>query len=922
VSQTPDQWERVQELFDAVFDLSPEARSQYLQQQCGGDIGLRSQVEGLFASAGITQAFHDAVWTTIGDAAAPQPGAQIGPYHILREIGQGGMGAVYLAVRADDHFRKQVAIKLLNTAFPSPRMLSRFKAERQIVADLEHPCIARILDGGATENGAPYLVMEYVDGVPLSQFDPQRKLPLVRRLQLFLQICEAVSYAHRKLVVHRDIKPGNILVTADGTPKLVDFGIAKLLTDADTLPAATTELILTPEYASPEQIRNESITTATDVYALGVVLYEWLTAKRPYEVRSLTPGEMERAICQTNPVKPSLAAAEPKAGRSLRGDLDTIVLTAMRKEPARRYASVDRLSDDIRRYLEGLPISARPDTWSYRTRKFIRRHTLAVSAAALLVTLLIAFSTAMAVLAARLARERNMATDQAARTEQISQFLLNLFKVSDPSEARGNSITAREILDRGAERISGDLKRQPHVQAAMLDTMGGVYEGLGLYTRAQALYENSLAVRQAARAPAIDVAQSDFNIARELEIRDLDYPRAESLARQALAVRRARFGGHSLEVADCLELLGNLARSEGKLDQAYSDLSQALSLKRDLSGAGSLPSAQAAYDFARIVFLKGDLPQASTLFQQTLAIRQKQLPAGDPLILESMEAVAFIWQSTGNLSGAEDYLSRVLAGRRKLYGPLHYGVAVALDNLASVLQDEGKISQAEADYRQAIDTGRKTIGEWTRSTAITINDLATLLRDRGDYAEAETAFRESIAIYRKTIGSDHADTALALGNLALTLLHENKLAEADQAGREALAIQRKRLAPDSPALARTLRTLGQVHQARNDNPGALSDYREALLVARKRKSPDPALLASILLPYGSLLQRLRKPAEAQPLLQSAFDTRAKLLGTEAEQTAEAEEQLGLCLTSLRQFADAESHLRHAHRVLRVHAARQ
>ena len=837
MEHSPDQWERIQELFYAACELDQNARAEYLVNECGNDTDLRMQVEALLASEGDTTDLQSAVWRSLEDISGPQPGTRIGPYEVIRSIGQGGMGAVYLAVRADDNFRKQVAIKLLFAAFPSARMLARFRTERQIVADLEHPYIARLLDGGTTDNGAPYLVMEYVDGVPLDVFYRQRKLSLTEQLQLFRQICEAVSYAHRKLVVHRDIKPGNILVTADGTPKLVDFGIAKLLTlDGESPDSKTTGLLMTPEYASPEQIRNESITTATDVYALGVVLYEWLTGRRPYDVSRLTPGETERAICLTDPVRPSAAVGElsPATRRRLRGDLDNIVLRAMHKDPARRYASVERLDDDIRRYLEGLPVSARPDTWRYRSEKFVRRHVYSVSAAAVLVVMLIAFSTGMAVLASRLARQRDIATEQAERTEQISQFLLNLFKVSDPSEARGNSITAREILNRGAQRISVDLRRQPTVQAALLETMGNVYEGLGLYARAQALFEQSLSVRRGDKAIAdVDIAQSELDIARELEIRDTDYSAGEAMARKALAIRRARFGENSLPVADCLEVLGNLARSEGNSAEAERQLKQAYLLNRNLSGEGSLATAQAAYDLGRVMWDKGDTAGAGNLFQQVYAIRQKVLPADDPSLLDGMEAVAFVWQAEGKLSGAEDYMTRVLGGRRKIYGPFHYGVSTALDNLASVLQDEGKLREAEATYREAIVVERKSIGEWSRSTAITLNNLAGLLRDRGDYPEAESTFREAIAVYRKTIGSDHSETAFCLNNLAGTLLLDHKLAQAKQAADEALAIQRKRLNADSPAIARTLRTLGRIREAQHDRAGAISAYQQALDVIQK-----------------------------------------------------------------------------------------
>lgn len=910
-------WDRLQELFHSACELDPSLRTEFLERECGDDLALLEEARMLVEAESDTMGMQLAVSRTAAELSGPQPGSRIGPYEVIRTIGEGGMGAVYLAVRADDHFRKQVAIKLLHTGFPTPRMLARFRRERQILADLDHPYIARILDGGATDAGAPYLVMEFVDGVPLTAYQRQRPLPIDEKLRIFRQICQAVSYAHRKLIVHRDIKPGNILLTSDGTPKLVDFGIAKLLTpETDGPRAGTTEYLMTPEYASPEQVRNESITTATDVYALGVVLYEWLTGRRPYEVRNLNPGELERAICITDPVKPSaIADQSPAVSRELRGDLDTIVLTAMQKDLARRYATVDRLEEDIRRYLDGLPVSARPDTWWYRAQKFTRRHTLAVGAAAALLTILVGFSTGMAVLAKRLAKERDVATRQAARAEQISQFLTNLFKVSDPSEARGNTITAREILDSGAARISKDLKHQPAVEAALLDTIGNVYEDLGLYPRAQSLFEQSLSLRSAEHSGSnTDIAQSYFNVAKELDIRGKDYAQAEAYAQKALVIRRKRFGPRSVQVADCLELLGNLARSEGDSKQAQAELKQAYDLKRDLLGEQNVQTAQAAYDLGRAIWMHGDSKPAEALFAESLRTREKLLPPDDPKTLDSMEAIALMLEDDNRLPEAERYFRRVLAGRRRFYGENHYGTAIALDNLASVLQEEHNFGEAEMCYRQSIAIERKTIGERSGNTAVTINNLASLLRDEGQRAAAEALYREAVDIDRHALGGDHPMTALMMRNLADILLAEHKLSEAGLVASQALAIERKRLDAKDPALARTLRTVAGVEEARNQDASAAADYANALTIARAASSEG--LQASIALRYGALLMKMNEDASAESQLQNAFAIQTKLHGPQSDEAVDAEEQLGICLGHLKQQPEARDHLEHAYQVMR------
>ena len=385
-----DNWERVQEIFLEAADLCPSERVPFLDVACGGDAGLRLDVEALLREDAEGVAALDA---TIQNAAASlleEPlltGARLGPYRVIEEIGRGGMGSVYLAERDDDEYRKRVAIKVVKRGMDTDEVLHRFRHERQILAGLEHPYIARLIDGGTTPDGRPFFVMEYVNGEPIHSYCSSHKLNLESRLRLFLRVCEAVSHAHGALVVHRDLKPGNILVTAEGLPKLVDFGVAKLLDSGDD-PGLTATIYgggpLTPEYASPEQVRGLPVTTASDAYALGAILYELLTGTRAQKIDTHTPAEIDRVVCETQPPRPSSVA------RGLNSDLDNIVLMAMRKECERRYQSVEQLSADIVRYLSGRPVTARQDSFTYRARKFMRRHRLAVTAAALLFGSLVA----------------------------------------------------------------------------------------------------------------------------------------------------------------------------------------------------------------------------------------------------------------------------------------------------------------------------------------------------------------------------------------------------------------------------------------------------------------------------------------------------------------------------------------------------
>jgi eukaryotic-like serine/threonine-protein kinase len=536
---------------------------------------------------------------------APMAERRIGPYRLLKELGHGGFGVVYLAARADEAYHKRVAIKVLRVGIGNAEAFRHFRRERQILAVLEHPNIARLLEGGTTDDGLPYLVMEYVQGQPIDSYCDGRRLPIAGRLRLFREICSAVSFAHRNLIVHRDLKPGNILVAPEGVPKLLDFGIAKLLQPELSGEAPTaTGFAMTPEYASPEQVRGQGVTTASDVYALGVVLYELLTGHRPYRLKSRQTLEVLKAVCDEEPQKPSIvvtrseegiegrASITPEGvggardlsperlGRRLSGDLDNIVLMALRKEPHRRYGSVEALSEDIACYLQERPVLARKGTAAYRAGKYVRRHALGVAVAVGFVLLLGGFSVAMAIQSRHLARERDHAAQERDKAEKVSSFLVDLFKVSDPSEAKGNTVTAREILDKGAERIRGELKDKPEVQATLMHTMGQVYKSLGLYDKAEGLLSSALEIQKGVFGPEHpDVAESMKGLGETLT--DEGRARvAESLLRDALAIRSKVLPKGHPDIAEsrsalggCLIQLQRYGEAESLLLEGYPILS-------------------------------------------------------------------------------------------------------------------------------------------------------------------------------------------------------------------------------------------------------------------------------------------------------------------------------------------------------------
>jgi serine/threonine protein kinase len=532
-------WRQTEELFYQASELPPAERESFVELHCAGDDELMREVWSLLASADEPlEPLREPIRDAIEDLSGAPPGMVIGPYRILRLLGEGGMGKVYLATRADQQYQQQVAIKFMHAGQMAPRsLLLRFRSERQILADLNHPNIARMFDGGVTAEGVPYIVMEYVEGTPIHVHCREHHSTVAERLRLFLEVCAAVDYAHRHLVVHRDLKPANILVTAEGVPKLLDFGIAKLLEDGQDSEGASTrtlDRLLTPEYASPEQVEGKPVTTVTDVYGLGALLYELLAGRKPFRLDNIHSLEAARVICETLPELPGTAArdnpgAAPPDAHLVKGDLDRVAMMALRKEPERRYASALSLAADLEAWLAGYPVQARPATWSYVAARYVRRHRWAIGAAAVALLALIGFSAGMTLLKQRADRQQIIAAQQA-------EFLSGMFHAATPDVARGKQLTVREMLDLGAQRAeqqTGDSE----VRASLLLSIGWSYRWLGYYEQALRLAKQSYAIQSRIygenseqSADSLDLLAGSY---RDAE----DYAHAEPLFRRLLDVR-------------------------------------------------------------------------------------------------------------------------------------------------------------------------------------------------------------------------------------------------------------------------------------------------------------------------------------------------------------------------------------------------
>jgi serine/threonine protein kinase/tetratricopeptide (TPR) repeat protein len=812
----PERWQRIEELFCTVVDRPHAEREAYLTRVCDGDEELRREVLSLL-ERDTSEDFIQAPIAGVAKSLSPDPPDEftedrIGPYRLIRIVGRGGMGAVYEAVRDDDQFQQQVAIKLIKGGMDSDFVRKRFVLERQILASLDHPHIARLFDGGTTKDLRPYFVMEFVDGEPITEYCHRHNLSLDDKLKLFRDVCSAVQHAHQKLVVHRDLKPSNIMVTADGTPKLLDFGIAKLLAldpgDASTR-TETALRLMTPDYASPEQVRGGAITTMTDVYSLGVVLYELLTDRRPYQFNTYSPYEIEHAICDTEAPAPSDVArhqssAPPKLARQLAGDLDNIILMALRKEPVRRYQSVEQFSEDIRRYMTGLPVIARKDTFRYRAGKFARRHKAGVT----IMVLLAVFAVALAVLSVRLVRERDRANQAAATAEAVTQSLVAVFEFADPSKSLGNTITAKELLDQGAEKVVRDLKDQPTSQAKLMDTIGSLYQSIGVYDRAQPLLEEALKLRrQTLGTEHIDVATSLHRLGLLMYLKG-DHAASEPLCRDALAMRRRLLKPDHPDVTQSLDDLGNVLVGEGKLTEAEPLLREALALRRNRLGPEHKDVAASMNSLGRLYSDRGQFTEAAELYRQSLAIHRKLYGSEHPLVAGSLNNLAAMLQELEDFDGAAVLYREALAMRLKQLGQDHPDVALSLSNLASILQDKREYDEAEQLYRQSLALRIKLFGEGHPRLAITMNNLATLLKDKGNYAEAESLFQQTLALRRKLLGETHYETATTISNLGNVFLVQGQYNEAMRHFQQALEIYQKALSADHWMVYRTRSFIG------------------------------------------------------------------------------------------------------------------
>ncbi len=918
---SPEQWQRLQEIFLEADQKQGAERVALLDRACAGDVELRRSVERMLAATGMSGFLESAVGGAavgiVGSGSGVEAGQTIGPYRVVGQVGRGGMGAVYLAQRADQQFEKQIAIKVMRAGLDTPELRERFRTERQILARLEHPNIARLLDGGAMESGLPYVAMEYVQGVPVTDYVQSQGLSIRTRIRLFLSICEAVEYAHRNLVVHRDIKPANILVTAEGVPKLLDFGIARLVSAEGTAVGVTriAERLLTPEFASPEQIRGEAVTTAADIYSLGVLLYILLTGHSPYPTEGLSPTQIERLVCETDPVRPSVAVSAGPLRRELAGDLDQIVGMAMRKDPAARYGSVGQLEEDLQRYLDGFPVNARKGAWSYAASKFVRRHRVAVIASAVLLIVAVAFAVGMGILARKLRIQRDVAQSETRAEQQVSDFLVKLFQSSNTDDSRGRPLTARELLDNGVASIDRELSAQPEVHARLLRTMGQAYESLGVYTESENLYRKALAIRRGiGDGKTLAVAESLKDISETLRMRS-KFTEGEATARESLRIRQKLLGPVNIDVAESLNTLGLMLWQKGDPAAAEPWVRQALDVRTRIEGPGSVGDAVYMSNLAGILRARNDLPGAESLYRSVVDLRRRLLGQDHPRTAMAMHGLALVLYSRGSYAEAEALFRQTLELRRRLLGENHPDVTTSATDLAQVLRQEAKYPEARDLARRVLAARLARAGPENKDTAAAFDLAGSLDEDTGRYREALGESRRAMEIRREVLGERSIWYAKSLVDTAQVMLDRGDLGQAETLARESLEIRRAVLGARHMDTDATLALLGRIAWRQHDLGRAESLFRESLATDTAILDRDHPQRAATLAYLGGLLLDAGRPREAEPLLRESLAIREKKLPANHWATAITASALGACLTAQQRYGEAEQLLERGARVL-------
>lgn len=853
-----ERFRRLSRLFDEVVDVEPDRRAEWIAEACGDDDTLAADLRELLEADGEGGTDDLIGGMVASEAAALQTreldGTRLGNWLVVKPIGEGGMGTVYLAERADGAYDARAALKLVRGGIPSPQLDERFKTERQILAGLSHPGVAQLLDGGNTADGTPYLVMEYIDGAPITRWCEEEQLGVEDRLRLFLKVCDAVAYAHRQLVAHRDLKPSNILVTKDGEPKLLDFGIAKLMDSLSESDEGVTQsyAVMTPAYASPEQVTGERASASADTYSLGVLLYEMLSGRLPINTKGLTPAQLITRVTQEVPAVVSSVVDDDGRRKRLAGDLDAIVSRALRKEPEGRYASVEAMADDVKLHLEGRPIRTRSDDWRYRTGKTLRRNAGVVSGTLLLVLLGISFTVNTLVQARAVARERDRAEAQRQSAERVSGFLEELFTEADPNARTAREITLREVLDRGADRVLTGLVEEPESRATLAQVIGRVYSSLGEYDAAEPLLDSAVAARE----------------------------RLTDAGPEVLSQAYVERGALAYNVGDYEVALEHFERAVALLEPIEMD---------DLADPHALADAIQWESVTHSAL--GDFDMAETLVRRAVALHREASPEASEGLAIGLKSLQDALRDVGKNEEAVEVGAEALAMNRDFFGNDHLETAHALNQMGSSLRDAGRAEEAIPLVEEGLAIRRRAFEGGHVEIAASLGNLANMIAATGREAEAIAPRRESVEMLQELFPSNHPYVAGSTSGLGTVLLRADSLAAAEPVLLDAIDFHRQTFPEGHPNHASPLTSLGTLYR-RTDR---LEDARRVLAEAydiRVAAFPEGHwFIAATGLELGRTYEALGRDAEAERHLQEAYDILGENFGPDDDRTGQAREAL-------------------------------
>lgn len=833
-----DYWQRIETILDTVLTLPDQERDTYLLEVCSGDDTLIREVKSILwgieeskkthflerASDDHRELIDELSELTQHRRKSRYTSKQIGHYNIVEMVGSGGMGEVYRAERNDGQFRQSVAIKVLKPGYRSAEIINRFRVEQEILANLHHPNIARLYDAGITDEETPYLIMEFVDGVPIDKYANNRQLTIRQRIELFIKVCDTVQFAHTNLVIHRDLKAPNILVDAEGQIKILDFGVAKLIdpsfTDITLIETQPGQRFWTPQYASPEQMQEGVISTTSDVYSLGVLLHKLLTDCYPFDLKGKKFFEIEHIVANTNPALPSETidkSANPDETawarkstvtdlkKELKGDLDSIVSKALRKEPEARFESARHLADDLQRYQQNLPVLSRKGNLRYRGKKFLRRNAGPV---ATLIIMLLTIAGVVSYYTIRITSQRNRAQTEARKAQLVTNFMINIFKNADPYDRRKKNPTAREILDRGKKRIPSI--NDPDIKATMLSALGGIYVDLGMYNEAKPLLYDALKIREK--------LSSDDNIALArsyhdwANVNDLmgNYKISKKNFDKSIHMAM-HLNDDSLYAAGMLEL-GWVDYSTDNYNTADSLVTSALTIDRSIYGSSSTEVARCYHYLAWINNNEGNYPKADSLFHKSLSLQQSLEKGDHPLIAETLGAIGRVLYNAQHYDSAEVYMQKSLAMTQRIFGKKHPKVATILNGLGLVEQGKHEYGKSRMYIQEAWEMRKATLGDSNPKTIQSLGELATTYFYAKEYSKAADIFKKVTAENGKILGPNHSEVATDLNNTAMCLWKAGNRQEAVSYFQKGIKIASKTYSPAHPYMIYFRKNLADLYE--------------------------------------------------------------------------------------------------------------